>query len=108
MNKELLLELINLALENKNEIKNDLPFEIGEKYFVRTVTHYVVGELKEITGGFLIFSNASWIADSGRFNEAIKNGTLNEVEPIKGRYIVAIGSIVDAFDWVHNLPTEVK
>jgi len=106
MKKDTLLELIGMALENKTENKTDLPFEVGEKYFIRTVTNYTVGRLKEIKGGFLVFEKASWIADTGRFADFLANGKPKEVEPIKGFCRVAIASIVDAFDWNHDLPSE--
>ena len=86
----------------------DLPFKVGEKYFVRTVTHYMLGKLEEITGNFLVFSSASWIADTGRFADFLSNGKADEVEPVKGLYRLSVGSIVDAFDWEHNLPKEQK
>jgi hypothetical protein len=38
---------------------------------------------------------------------AIKNGTLSEVEPV-GDALVNINSIVDVFPWKHDLPKEQK
>jgi len=87
--------------------KKETPFKIGESYFIRTVTYHTVGKLKEITGDFLVFTEASWVADSGRFMNAIKNGKLSEVEPT-GDCIVNINSIVDAFPWKHELPKDQK
>jgi len=106
MDKQLLTKLISLAVEDETTttVQGDVPFKIGEKYFIRTVTHYMVGKLQEITGGFLVFSDASWIADTGRFADFLNNGTPNEVEPVKGLYRVAIGAVVDGFDWTHELP----
>ena len=102
MQKETVIELLSLLLE-KNESKGSkLPVEIGEKYFVRTVTHYVVGKLEEITGGFLVFSSAAWVADTGRFADFLNTGEASEVEPIKGLCRVNVGSVVDIFDWTHN------
>lgn len=91
-----------------DEYKSAMLFKVGEQYFIRSVTHYAVGKLEEITGGFLIFSSASWIADTGRFSDFLKSGVADEVEPIPGLYRLAIGSIVDAFDFNHVLPTEQK
>ncbi len=34
-------------------------FKVGEKYFIRMVTHYMTGKLEEEVDGFLIFSNAA-------------------------------------------------
>lgn len=84
-----------------------LPFKPGECYFIRTITYHLVGELETIAGDFLALSNASWIADSGRFMNAIKEGKLSEVEPV-GTVYVNVNSIVDVFPWKHPLPKEQK
>lgn len=83
-------------------------FEIGKKYFIRTVTMAQVGELIGQDNQFLVFKNASWIADTGRFHDSLKNGTFNEVEPFVENVIVAKGAIVDATTWTHDLPTGQK
>lgn len=88
-------------------IPNKTPFEVGGKYFIRTVTYHLTGKVEAIQGNFLVLSDASWIADSGRFNEAIAKGTLSEVEPV-GTAFVNMNSITDAFPWKHELPKKVK
>ncbi len=80
---------------------------IGNKYYFRTVTYHLVGEVKKIVGRFAYLKGASWIADSGRFMGAIKDGTLNEVEPV-GDAFVNIDTVTDFFPWKHKLPTEQK
>ena len=80
---------------------------VGSKWFIRTVTYHLVGKIHKRIGNFFYLKDASWVADSGRFMEAIKNGTLNEVEPV-GDCMVSIGSIVDLFPWKHSLPTVQK
>lgn len=89
------------------EQENHIPFEIDEDYFIRTVTYHLIGKVKKVCGKFLILGNASWVADSGRFMGAIKDGVLDEVEPVGVAY-VNIDSIVDAFPWDHKLPKEQK
>ena len=84
-----------------------LPFEVGKKYFIRTVTYFATGEVKEIIGKFLVLENASWVADTGRFREAILKGTLNEVEPVETMYLNT-DAVTDAFPWSHPLPREQK
>jgi len=83
---------------------NETEFKIGEKYFIRTVTMHHVGKLKKINDRELVLENASWIADSGRFHDALKNGKLNEVEPFVDDVIVMRDSIIDATIWRHELP----
>ena len=76
---------------------------VGEKYFFRTVTYHMTGRVKKVIGSILELENASWIADSGRFMNAIKEGKLNEVEPV-GRAYININTVVDFFPWKHPLP----
>lgn len=92
--------------ENDKEINfyQDL---IGGKYFFRTVTYHLVGEVKKIVGRFAYLKNASWVADSGRFMNAIKEGTLSEVEPV-GDAFINIDTVVDFFPWKHSLKLEQK
>jgi hypothetical protein len=55
-----------------------------------------------------MLEDAAWVADSGRFTEAINDGILNEVEPVKVPTIVNIETISDAFPWTHKLPRTQK
>lgn len=84
------------------------PWEIGKLYFIRTVTMHIIGKLKAVGERELVLSNASWIADSGRFYDAIKTGKLNEVEPFLNDVILGRGAIVDATEWRHAEPKEQK
>jgi len=76
---------------------------VGEKFFFRTVTYHMTGRVKKVIGKILELENAAWIADSGRFMNAIKEGKLNEVEPV-GRAYINIDTVVDFFPWKHKLP----
>ncbi|MFN0131248.1 MAG: hypothetical protein ACKVW3_01750 [Phycisphaerales bacterium] len=80
---------------------------IGSSWFIRTVTYHLVGKVVAIEDGFLVLEGASWVADSGRYMNAIKDGSLSEVEPV-GDALVNAASITDAFPWKHALPTEQK
>lgn len=80
---------------------------IGKSFFFRTVTYHLVGKVIKRIGHILQLEKASWIADSGRFMQAIKNGTLSEVEPV-GTAFVNLESVTDFFPWKHRLPTEQK
>lgn len=76
---------------------------IGEKFYFRTVTYHLTGRVKRVIGSLIELENAAWIADSGRFMNAIKEGKLNEVEPV-GRAYVNINTVTDIFPWKHKLP----
>ena len=82
---------------------------VGGKYFFRTVTYHTVGEVKKIVGRFAYLKNASWIADTGRFSDFIKEGlqTNTEVEPV-GDQFVNLDTVVDFFEWKHQLPSKQK
>ena len=77
---------------------------VGKKFFFRTVTYHLTGRVKKVIGSILELEDAAWIADSGRFMQAIRYGVLNEVEPV-GVAFLNINSVTDFFPWIHELPT---
>ena len=85
-------------------------WEVGFNYFIRTVTHHFTGMLVAATDKELVLVDAAWIADDGRFNECIANGTCSEVEPFPDgqEVIIGRGSLIDATRWNHDLPRTVK
>jgi len=94
-------------MEAKNKGKNF--WELGQAYFIRTVTHHLTGRLVGIDEHELVLEDAAWIADDGRYADALKSGTFKEVEPYPdGMVIVGRGSIVDGCYWGHDLPRTQK
>ena len=103
-----LLKVLELLEARKEEDKDDGPWEVGKKYFIRTVTMYHTGELVSVSPQELVLKDAAWIADSGRFHEAIRDvNKCKEVEPFAKNVIVGRGSIVDA-TVIPNTITKVK
>ncbi len=86
------------------------PFKVGANYFIRTVTHIDIGTLVGAGDKELVLVNASWIADTGRYAQAISDGTLDEVEPYPDGLEVVIGrgAVIDACEWLHALPRKQK
>ncbi len=84
-----------------------VPFEIGKGYFIRTVTYHLTGKVVDIVGDFLVLDQASWIADSGRFNDAMKKGidknSESEIEPFEAKVYVNTTAIVDACEYAYSL-----
>lgn len=80
----------------------------GDKVFVRSVTNFYTGEIVKISKSWIELRDAAWIADTGRFSDALKNGTLNEVEPYPSGVVLSRGAIVDVSPWLHNLPRDQK
>ena len=95
-----------LKVEEKVDLKS-LEDMVGKKFFFRTVTYHTVGRVVRMIGHIAVLEDASWVADSGRFTQAIKNGTLSEVEPV-GECYLNTQTIVDFFPWKHDLPKEQK
>jgi len=112
------MKTIKISEETYEKLKDQLNEEgykeinsyddmVGQKFFFRTVTYHFVGKVVKRVGTFLQLENASWVADSGRFMQAIKDGTLDEVEPL-GEWNVNIEAITDFGRWNHSLPVEQK
>jgi len=92
---------------NKNEKVKNFEELLDNSYFFRTVTYHLIGRVVGFMGNFLILEEASWVADSGRFMNAIKDGTLDEVEPV-GNAFINLESVTDFFPWNHDLPDKQK
>jgi hypothetical protein len=85
------------------------PYEIGEAYFIRTVTFHLTGRLVEVTSQELVIEDAAWIADDGRFADALKTGAFSEVEPYPdGKVIIGRGALIDAQKVKFSLPRSQK
>lgn len=95
-----------LADEEMIEI-NEIEDMIGKCFYFRTVTYHQVGRVVKRIGDLIQLEDASWVADSGRFMQAIKNGTLSEVEPV-GTFFINMKALVDICPWNHDLPKEQK
>lgn len=89
--------------------KSEHPYTIGANYFIRTVTHHHTGKLVQVTERELVLENAAWIADDGRFTNALAKSVFSEVEmfPDGSRVIVGRGSIIDAVQ-ITKIPTSQK
>lgn len=112
--KEIVVDGVKYVREDCIDLKVDFTnkFEgleslIGVKLFIRTVTYHCTGRVVGIKDGFIELEDSAWIADSGRFTNALRDGTLDEVEPTD-RMWVAVSAIVDFFEWKHELPMEQK
>lgn len=83
-------------------------WEIGANYLIRTVTMIDTGRLVAVTAQELVLEDAAWIADTGRFADAVEKAEFGEVEPFPaGHIILGRGSIIDAVK-VKTLPRSQK
>jgi hypothetical protein len=85
-----------------------IPLEIGKSYLFRTVTHIEVGRVKSIHGPFVTLESASWIADTGRYHNCLRDGTFDEVEPYPDTTTINSLSLINHAPWDHALPTDQK
>ena len=114
------MNLDDLTLGQLKEVKamcGASPAKTGNPYakyidlpvFIRTVTMYYCGRLKAVYDQELVLEKCSWIADTGRFYDALKNGSLKEVEPYPtNEVIIGRGAILDVCEWGHAIPQEQK
>ena len=80
---------------------------LDKKIFVRTVTHHYTGHVISVDSLSLTVDSAAWIADDGRFNETVKSGDFDEVEPYPGSVTISLYAILDV-TIIPKLLTEAK
>ena len=84
------------------------PFQIGANYFIRTVTYHYTGRLKAVHQHELVLEDAAWIADDGRFSEALSKCEFAEVEPYPaGEVVIGRGAVLDA-SIISTIPSSQK
>ena len=103
-------EARELAQMFSRQETSELPFVVGKPYFIRTIAHHYTGRLEKIIGKFLVLRTAAWIADDGRFSDALASGEFKEIEPYPADQQVFLNTetILDAVEFKHNLPTVQK
>lgn len=99
-----------LGHEKTTAPTDEFGWEIGANYFIRTVTHHIVGKLEAVTEHELWIRDGAWVADDGRFHECLRDGKVNEVEPFPEGELIPVGrgALIDACPWRHALLREVK
>ena len=99
-----MLDIESLTLKEIREIASIAnpqssvhPWEIGKIYLIRTVTMIDVGRVVAIYPTEIVLEEACWVADTGRFAQAVATAEFGETEPFPdGRVIIGRGSIIDA------------
>ena len=94
---------------SKSILSSDIcDLKIGDNYFFRTVTYAWLGKFDGLVkiedSVFIKLTNASWVADTGRFHEFVRDGKIEDYEKTDVNYI-AVHSLTDFFKWKHELPT---
>ena len=109
------MDINNMTIGELKEIKQFLqmpvhelardshPYQINKNYFIRTVTMSLYGKLIAVHDQELVLQDAAWIADTGRFMDALQTGDFDEIEPFPdGELIVGRGAIIDAVVLQHQ------
>lgn len=107
-----LAELLGLAVEKKGgQVYQEInPFSefFGKNVFIRTVTHHYTGHIEKLVGKeSCILTTAAWIADSGRFYNALSLSKFDEVEPYPGPVQINYSAVLDMSE-IKELPKEQK
>lgn len=74
------------------------PYSIGEPYLIRTVTMILTGRIVAVGPQEITLLDAAWIADTGRYMQAVASAEFCEVEPYPDGQAVIVGrsAIIDA------------
>ncbi|MHC4643893.1 MAG: hypothetical protein ACYTBJ_00225 [Planctomycetota bacterium] len=87
-------------------------FEVGKSYFIRTVTHHYLGTVQKICELCIVMDACVWVPDDGRFHKLMQGcwDESSEREPyVRGTPVqVFFGAMLDASEWSHAIPAEVK
>ena len=96
------------ALFGQPQFTTAHPFKIGKPYLIRTVTMIDTGIVKAVYPTEIILTDAAWIAETGRFSDAVKKAEFDEVEPFpEGEVIIGRSAIIDAVE-ITKLPRSQK
>lgn len=99
-------------MKKSNNKKKLVFWKVGKNYFIRTVTHHLMGTLISFDEKEFILKNASWIADDGRFHKFLVGDYTSslEVEPFPKEMLICVGrgSLIDAVEWTLPLLREPK
>lgn len=84
-------------------------FFVGKNIFIRTVTMALTGRLAAVFDQELVLEDAAWIADTGRYANAVASGDFSEIEPYPDGKPVPVGrgAIIDAVE-IDTLPRTQK
>lgn len=97
-------QLVNQLVNQLTSRANSLPplkpaksgewlWRVGANYHIRTVSYHFTGTFVGFNGpnySELAFENAAWIADDGRFAQAIATGEMSEIEPYPDGTVIGI------------------
>ena len=78
-----------------SQVIDNSAWEVGKPYLIRTVTMCDTGVLVAITEHELVMEECSWVADTGRFSDALVKCEFGEVEPFPPGKVRKVDCIID-------------
>lgn len=82
--------------------------EVGKTYFIRAIPFHFVGRVTATTSEEVTLEDAAWIADSGRFSNALSSGEFDEVEPFVNPVNIRLSAVCDYTEIDCTLPLSQK
>ncbi len=94
-------------MRSRNKI-HDIKGLIGRNIMIRTVTMILTGYVDDITDKDILLTKCSWIPETDRWSEFVKNGAVNSCEPYPEDTVVFVNrsSYIDMCQIDCKLPRE--
>lgn len=81
------------------------PYTVGNKVVIRAIPYHYIGEIESVGYHSVTLKfGAVWLADSGRWNNMLRTGTVNECEPFPDGVTIPFAVIADITGWAHAIP----
>lgn len=93
-------------LQEQEGFSDMTSLKVGMTVFIRTVTYHYIGTVVEKTIDDFTMHPCVWVPNSGRWYQAMKNGTLAEVEPEVTPVTLSLAMVTDFRPWNHPIPTQ--
>ena len=103
------LKQVAAMFNNNTTMSASSPYDVGANYLIRTVTMTLTGRVVSVGPQEIVLTDAAWIADTGRYAQAVVSGEFSEVEPYPDGQAVIVGraSVIDATQ-ITSLPRSQK
>jgi hypothetical protein len=88
--------------------KQSFSLTVGTAVVVRGIPFHYIGRIAEVQARGIVLEDAGWLADSARWSDFLKNGTINEYEPYPDPVWISWDVIADVTPWRHALPLAQK
>lgn len=81
------------------------PHGVGDVVVIRAIPYHYIGKIAVLGEHTVSLApGATWLADSGRWSDFLRNGTPNESEPYPDGVTIGYGAIADVTAWKHVIP----